>query len=72
MVLPSDNEVDEDLCNYLRQTNDAELHLDHDYLDIEVDDMVMCINNQGQSQYDPSIPHKRTLIMSSTCYRFYS
>ena len=53
MVLPSDNEVDDDLCDNLRQTNDAELHLDHDYLDSEVDEMVMCINNQGQSHIWP-------------------
>ena len=48
VVFPGYNEVDNDLYDYLRLINAAELHLDHDYLDSEVDYMVMWINNQGQ------------------------
>ena len=53
MVLPSDNEVDDDLCDYLRQTNDTELQLDHDYLDSDVDYMFMWINNKVQNHIWP-------------------
>ena len=53
MIFSIDNEVDNYLYDQLYQTNVVELHLDHDYSDSEVDDMVMWINNQGQRQISP-------------------
>ena len=41
VIFPSDNEVDDNLYDYLCQINAVYLHLDHDYIDIEVGDMVM-------------------------------
>ena len=53
VIFPSDNEVDDNLYDYLCQINAVYLHLDHDYIDIEVGDMVMWLINQGQWQLCP-------------------
>ena len=48
VILPIDNDFDDDLYDYLRQINAAEIHLDHYYSYSEVYDMIMWIDNQGQ------------------------
>ena len=48
MIFLSDKEVDNDIYDYLHKRNAVELHLDHDYSDYEVDNMIMWFNNQGQ------------------------
>ena len=53
MKFPSDNEVDDSLYDYLRQINADGLHLDRDYSDNEMDDMLMWINNQGWQKVCP-------------------
>ena len=47
-IFPIDNEVDNNLYEYLHKINSADIHLDPDYSDSKLDDMVMCINNLGQ------------------------
>lgn len=48
MTFPFNNEVCGGLYNYLNQINYVVLHLDHDYSDIYVDNMITWINNQVQ------------------------
>ena len=48
VILPSDNNIDNNLYSHLCQMNAAGLQLYHDYSESEVNDMLMCINNQVQ------------------------
>ena len=47
VIPPRNNEVYNNICDYLRQINADERHLYHNYSDTDVDGMVMWINNQG-------------------------
>ena len=40
VILPNENEVEDNNYNYLHQTNNADIHLYNNYSDSEADEMV--------------------------------
>ena len=48
VILPNENEVEDNNYNYLHQTNNADIHLYNNYSDSEADEMVTWINKQVQ------------------------
>ena len=56
MNFPEDHEFDDDLCDFLHQINSSDMHLDGNYYDIEVENMVTWIKTKSKDMCYTSIP----------------